>query len=1111
MKRAFVTAVLLLLMGWTVEGATYYVRPDGDDARNGLTETGAWRSIDRGQPTVLLQPTKQNDQTVRVVKADQFPPRGRATLGKTTFTYTGRTLQTLTGCRGVPAARAGAVVRSPDYAPPQPGDTVIVSEGVYYLELKDEPISGHNIPLGVVLVRRGGTAEAPITFKARGKVIIDGRDEVISWVISGSPHVRVDGFDIRRGGLWVGWSDDVKLLNNLVHEGNRAVSVIYSSGCEVAYNRIYDFQGAWTGHGITLGPGEKHNIHHNTIVSNAYGIRAYSGGEHEIHHNLIAWCRLGIRFDEKRPPTDTRVYENNIWAAKSGIWLQRDDNIGTNHYDNVDPKPETDIHAEPMIVQWNPAKPNFLSPHPDSPCVKDGQAIIGAMGPAPYPESGNAPGENLVFNPSFEAGLLGWWITPWVGFDPGQAGYAIVEEDGAEMGRCLNVWDNPSPGTRINMRIQSLGFRYTRDRPVTISFRAKAAEPGTQLAAGMTFPSWQNKSGIGEKVKLDTQWKRYSVTLDPKPRFPDIATATFTTVKGRYWIDAVKVEEGATGSVFSPDLEFVPDEYIGMLVAPGQPLVGKVINRTDAALRGKLRWTLIAPFAGEVAQGHQVFEAPPDTAASFAIDLPKTLAGIFVLRYTFQDTKEQPLAAGKLRFSIGAPAPRDGRNHDFFAATPGYTDVNPGPTWRRQCQAMAALGLGTLHLYAGYARMADMLNNDRFIRMIDDADRFNLRWLLTPSDAAALTGGRTWAPAPGEVDGNAIEVKTDPDAKDRCTPRQLQQWAEIIRRMAKRYRGRIRYWEVLNEPNCFLDGEEYAKVLKVTSKALRDTDPGAHIIGGSVVNAHRKDLYNATMAMPPGTFDSFAFHPYRFGLPNPESEKQSYRKLIHETKQDLVANGHKPRLFLTEEGMSSGLNETRCIGYRLSLHGLVRQVEFGEGEILQAQYAARMYAALLGEGGIGYNYHTLQGLVHDSLMNPLLTLKSLHTMDSLLYDATPVGQLNLGRDYIGYLFTAPSRRVIAAIWPKDAEYAKPRRLSLRSPRALEAIDLLGMPLAVEAKKAGQYTVTFGRELIYLTFEPATSQTAKKTLEQAFADVHSIPDMSASSFDTAASSSIAQKR
>ena len=182
----------------------------------------------------------------------------------------------------------------------------------------------------------------------------------------------------------------------------------------------------------------------------------------------------------------------------------------------------------------------------------------------------------------------------------------------------------------------------------------------------------------------------------------------------------------------------------------------------------------------------------------------------------------------------------------------------------------------------------------------------------------------------------------------------------------------MKYWEVLNEPNTFLTGPEYAKVLAITSETLRKNDPGALIIGGSVVNAHRHDLYRATMAAAPGTFDFFSYHPYRFGLLNPESEKESFRKTLLETKTDWPPPGTKRSSSSPRRAWPPGSTKPCAIGGLLSLSHPIARVDFGEGEIQQCQYLARMYATALGEGCIAYSYHTLANLTWDVLGNPQL-------------------------------------------------------------------------------------------------------------------------------------------
>jgi len=159
-----------------------------------------------------------------------------------------------------------------------------------------------------------------------------------------------------------------------------------------------------------------------------------------------------------------------------------------------------------------------------------------------------------------------------------------------------------------------------------------------------------------------------------------------------------------------------------------------------------------------------------------------------------------------------------------------------------------------------------------------------------------------------------------------------------------------------------------------------------------------------------------------------------------------------------------------------------------------------MYLTALGEGCTGYSYHTLEDLTHDSLMNPLLALKALHTMDSVLGAAVPAGEVDVGHDFVCYLFQtatkhpsdANGRSVVAGLWPKDAEYAQPIPITFRSGAATSAVDLFGM--SVEIKKTGGavQAMTLGRELVYVTFQEVSTDEAKRILAESFAGTHSKP-------------------
>lgn len=77
----------------------------------------------------------------------------------------------------------------------------------------------------------------------------------------------------------------------------------------------------------------------------------------------------------------------------------------------------------------------------------------------------------------------------------------------------------------------------------------------------------------------------------------------------------------------------------------------------------------------------------------------------------------------------------------------------------------------------------------------------------------------------------------DPPTKD---PEALAAWLRFVRATIQRYKDRIHYWEVWNEPNHIAywgaqpDGAEYGMLVRETAKVIREVDPSAKILGGAL-------------------------------------------------------------------------------------------------------------------------------------------------------------------------------------------------------------------------------------------------------------------------------------
>ena len=1105
--RCFV-AVLLALSAVDVQGATYYVRPDGDNSHNGLGTTAAkaWQTPDRGQPTALAEAVRAGQAEIKLRRAVQLPWKGRVQIKDVVVSYTGRTNSTLLGCRGVPAAAAGTAVVSLDWRAPQAGDVVMVAPGVYSASSDwDAEATPKDHDAGAIVITSGGEPQRPVVFRGVKLPIIDGRDIAPGLQLQAT-GVVCEGFSIRRGGIRSERISGCIIRGCRVFEGPRGIELHNSNNMLIERNRIFDLHGAWTGPGINLDGCTNCLLGRNTIVAcnRAIVVSKPKTADIRIERNLIAWCKQGVSANGAKLTAD-QVHDNCLWTIGEVTWLAKADEA-TDYYEDLGFTPR-DLHEDPRIVEWRQDQPNFLDVAKDSPCAS-GENVIGAGEPVDYPHTDRLQSENLVVNPGFESGMYGWRGHTWQPCRPEWAHWQIVPTEGASEGRCLQLTLNvPAGQGDVMLRLQSLHVRVDRGVPLTVSFRARCDSTGNNrysLKAGVAVLSWHGGTTIIEPVEVGTTWQRVHVTLNLPPFYPhDVAVVIRPASQGNYWIDDVKLEQSVDPTPFGPHLEVaLNNPGLGQLVAPDGRLALKLINRgtatADVQVFGRWRTPLDEPsdvektsLSASPGDGNRLSATPPDGWRGAAIWEYRVMAA------------GQLAVQGSYRVLIGSPVARiPGRR--FFAATPNLRQPYSAEQWSSQCRVLADLGVGTFHYYLGVDRLREVVDDPRYRTVVDAAAEAGIEWLWTPA-GNALFGGKNApdaepdapAPEPDKPDKATERSKAASKSGAKVTPEGLATWKNLVTAAVRKYRDRVKYWEVLNEPNVYLTGDEYLQVLQATSEVLRRESREALILGGSVVNGHRQDLYNKTIFSGHPWYDFFSYHPYGFGRANPESQDESYRAKLLMAKADLAKAGSKARIYLTEEGMGRGFEEARPIGTYLSHNHALQTPGWGEGEIRQAQFMARRYVTAMGEGCEAYSYHTLAGWINDDLMTPNLALCAIHTMNRLA-GTKPLGRFSAGPDYVGYLFQADDGALVAAAWPKDAEYALPTTVAIPTTTSMAVVNLFGNPVDVQARfgrisaRTSGPTKQFllGRELVYIDLGKLAPEKARKILAQTFEPLRS---------------------
>jgi hypothetical protein len=178
----------------------------------------------------------------------------------------------------------------------------------------------------------------------------------------------------------------------------------------------------------------------------------------------------------------------------------------------------------------------------------------------------------------------------------------------------------------------------------------------------------------------------------------------------------------------------------------------------------------------------------------------------------------------------------------------------------------------------------------------------------------------------------------------------LDRWGNWVRALASRYKDRVHYWEIWNEPNEHgMPPAVYVELAKRGSTAIRGVDPGAKIVVGSLAlvdTDYLKSLFDLGIA-PYG--DIVAYHPYAeipeasaFTVMEPVKKPISYME-VSATARDL-------RQIFDSSGKSIALWQGEC-GYPSADNSTGGWTGRGPwGERIQAKWILRRMLTDLGLG-----------------------------------------------------------------------------------------------------------------------------------------------------------------
>lgn len=501
----------------------------------------------------------------------------------------------------------------------------------------------------------------------------------------------------------------------------------------------------------------------------------------------------------------------------------------------------------------------------------------------------SAAAENLLFNSSFELGSKGYSCYNSMLIDSGVLDFAdlgmAVDTGVSKYGRnSLRVTSTAIQATNIvsheieiapgkKHTLSFWGRSDTDKRPLDINFNARIRD-GKDVKT-------DSKAG---RFVLGKDWKRYSFSFIPggAGRHYLFRLQASSEFPGDCWLDGVQLEEGEMTdyhpaaaletAVYTPEKIIGTDKVKGWLrtISYDQTLTGQSVEL--ALVDGSFQRRIAAQVlrldlpAGEAVTQDFSFAGARFGGMTVIPDHGVQASSAFLVRL---HTQPERRPGG---FQLGCNGNILGRN--------GRTPGSKGAAF------LNIMGNDSLASYrpllGGSARIWGTDFNWRYIepepgkfvwdrvdRVVSEAERNHLEmeFTLTGNFCSEIPGAGNlpdWV-RQRDSSGNPEGVILPPCCHKTSLPR-LEDWRGYVRAIATRYKGRIAYYDIINEPNSGMPPATYLEYLKAAYEEIKKADPAAKVVGLSAtedIGGRAAEFLADTLRLGGGNYlDVISFHPY---------------------------------------------------------------------------------------------------------------------------------------------------------------------------------------------------------------------------------------------------------
>jgi hypothetical protein len=662
---------------------------------------------------------------------------------------------------------------------------------------------------------------------------------------------------------------------------------------------------------------------------------------------------------------------------------------------------------------------------------------------------------NLVMNGGFESGMHGWMVS----YEYNANLLWHIEKGNAPQGQRYLAATVP---TRT---IMSYPFRIERAKVVTVSATMKADRPvsGTLGLHNTGGGSGTPQPRASNTVQVGTEWGRVSSRFTIGADWPTdlVYVEVGAGQDAKIDIDAVSVVIGDKTDYSETEAESVgivtePPKQSTYMLNSGSRMPVEVVDPATQKRNLETDYTIV-DWQGQTVKAGKLTGTKEDIA------IPDGRVGWFDAKFTVKEDGKVLKETTRI-YNVIEPMKGVGSVVDSPLGMNTHMEREPDEHLDCNLGMLSLCGVKWIRAWWGWGMAEkqpgqfDWTEYDRQLGAVNRAGMEIMPILLRYYRQYE----QAWA---GGMERRIEEF-----------PYKVEQWGSFVKTTAAQYKGKVKAWEMWNEPSNSYPADKYAPLLKETYTRIKEADPGALVVGGGgVPPEYIRQLCELSCSK---SMDIMSNHSYG-QLGRPWKEMMILWQADEAIGEEF---GCTKRVWHTEQGsqadgmgfLATGQTEEECA------------VNLSQGYLSAISTGVEKFFWFAAATSVRYGW----AVFYESYI-PRPRLIALNGLARVLKDRKITGRLDLGKGKVACVpmdGQEDERQVrahpAAAVW-NTSEMVK---LQLPAGTDVTLLDMLANPL--EGAKAGEIELKYGRP-VFIVAKKGTLKDLTEVLAKAKVD-DSIP-------------------